>query len=225
MDILFVRQGEYKKGDAAFPLIAKAVSGFFVLSGEKASAEPGGPEEEADAVMISRTSEGRPFCVGQDMPDISVTHSGDIWMCLVSDSRCGVDFQYCREQDTMRIVNRFYTQGEREYIEGGQTGQFTGSFLRTEEGRNDRFFDVWVRREALGKYEGHGFFGNYPDSAPGGILAESIYIIGENTAKSRQVFIHEITPAMLAAEGVHASGDFRAVCVSESDSQLMIKTI
>ena len=120
MDILFVRQGEYKKGDAAFPLIAKAVSGFFVLSGEKTSADPGGPEEEADDVMISRTSEGRPFCVGQDMPDISVTHSGDIWMCLVSDSRCGVDFQYCREQGVPE-GQVIVTTGE-PVEEGEQTG-------------------------------------------------------------------------------------------------------
>lgn len=218
MDVLYVRQGEYKKGDAAFPLIAEAVNDFLVLSGKQGA-------EKITEDVIRRTPEGRPCCCISGAPDISVTHSGDIWMCLVSDGRCGLDFQYCRGHNSVKIVNRYYTEGEREYIEGGQTGQFTGSFLRTEEGRNGRFFDVWVRREALGKYEGHGFFGNYPDSAPGGMMAEHIFIIQENTAESRRVFIHEITAGMLIKAGIHTAGDFRAVCVSGTDGEPVVKAI
>ena len=216
MDVLFVKQGEYEKGDAAFPLIAEVVNAFFALS-EK----PGHITEES----IRRTPEGRPYCSAAGDTDISVTHSGDIWMCLVSDGRCGVDFQYCRGHDSIKIVNRYYTEGEREYIEGGQTGQYTGSFIRTGEGRSGRFFDVWVRREALGKYEGHGFFGNYPDSAPSGVPAESMYFINDNTKDSKRIFVHEITRSMLVKEGVHAAGDFRAVCVSGSSDRPVIRRI
>ena len=212
MNVIFVKQGEYVRGDAAFPVLAELVREYLGMSGRK--------DIDVSSVtqdVIKRSPKGRPYCCVPGAPDLSVTHSGDIWMCLVSDGRCGLDFQYMREQDTLKIVNRFFTEGEREFIEGGGTGQFTGSYLRSEEGRKERFFDVWVRREALGKYEGHGFFGNYPDSAPGGLLADSVYFIRENTEESRRVYLHEITTGMLKEAGAAPSTGFRAVAVTETD--------
>ena len=220
MDVIFVKQGEYVRGDEAFPVLAGLVKEFLELSGRH--------DIDVSAVtqdVIRRTPEGRPCCCISGAPDISVTHSDDLWMCLVSDERCGLDFQYMREQYIPGVVERFYTEGEREYIEGGGTGQFTGSFLRTEEGRVGRFFDVWVRREALGKYDGHGFFGNYPDSAPGGILADSVYFIRENTVESRQVYMHEITPGMLKSAGIKPEAGFRAAAVTRSDELPLIKAL
>ncbi len=234
MDIVFVYQGEYEKGDAAFPRIAEAVKRFLVYSEEHGM--HGFDVSAVTGKSICRNPEGRPMllvksiqsdptCSGLPRLDVSVTHSGDIWMCLVSDGRCGVDFQYMRSQNILNIVGRFYTEGEREYIEGGGTGQFTGSFIRTEEGRDGRFFDIWVRREALGKYEGHGFFGNYPDSAPGGILTESLFFFKRGNEASRQVYIHEITPSMLAAAGISPGADFKATAVTESDTVPLIMQI
>lgn len=228
MNVVFVKKGEYKKGDAAFPVIAEAVREFLIMSGEQSPAV-----SDITADLVGRTQEGRPYLKvpeGLDISvpeglDISVTHSGDIWMCLVSDRRCGVDFQYLKGEHVLKIIERYYTEGEREYIEGGGTGQFTGSFLRTEEGRSGRFFDVWVRREALGKYEGHGLFGNYPDSAPGGMLAHSVYFIGENAAESRQVYIHDIPASMLAAAGLVVNKEFRSAIVSETDDKPVVRVL
>lgn len=228
MNVVFVKKGKYKKGDAAFTQIAEAVRHFLVLSGK--------PDPEASsftADMISRTPEGRPYLkvsegidvLVSDSLDISVTHSGDVWMCLVSDRRCGVDFQYLKGESVIHKIERYYTEGEREYIEGGGTGQFTGSFLKTEEGRYGRFFDVWVRREALGKYEGHGLFGNYPDAAPGGMLAQSVYFVNDKRTEHKQVFIHEISASMLADAGVTVPAEFRAAVVSEIDEMPEVRLL
>lgn len=217
--MLFIRQGEYEKGDAAFPLIAEAVNVFLKQD------EPGHNALTVTSEQLSRTPEARPFLCFPNAPGISISHSGDIWMCLVSDSRCGVDFQYIRHQDMPGIIQRYFTQGEGEYIEGGGTGQFTGSFLRTEEGRSGRFFDVWARREALGKYEGHGLFGNYPDSAPGGMLADSVYFVGKKASVTTRVYIHEITASMLAKTGVRSEAGFRAAAVTESPEPPVITII
>ena len=220
-----MRQGEYNKGNAAFPLIAEAVKEFLLLNGNTEHDAAEGPYAEMTADMIRRTPEKRPYLCISGGPDISVTHSGDIWMCLVSAGRCGVDFQYLKEGNTLKIVNRYFTEGEREYIEGGGTGQFTGSFLRSEEGRAGRFFDIWVRRESLGKYEGHGLFGNYPDSAPGGILADEVYFVADHPGQSKRVFVHEITKSMLASAGIKTDTDYRAAVVTESEDAPVIRVI
>lgn len=235
MDILFVRQGEYRKGDAAFPLIADAVRVFSVLNddntlsgqsdkntaGDKHTLNAEGITEDA----IRRTAEKRPYCSIPGAPDISVTHSGDIWMCLVSAERCGLDFQYLKDRDIIRIVNRYFTEGEREYIDDHGKDKVGRQSSAGRKGRTSRFFDIWVRREALGKYEGHGLFGNYPDSAPGGRLAGEVYFITGNTEESRRLYVHEITASMLASVGIRPEADFRSVAVTGSENAPVIRLI
>lgn len=221
MDMIFVKQGEYEKGDAAFPVIRECVRRYWRAVSDEV-------EDEDSSIEICRTEKGRPYLIFENgsscrpQCDISITHSGDIWMCMVSGSRCGIDFQYMRNANIPSITDRFFNEGEREYIEGGGTGQFTGSFLRTEEGRDGRFFDIWVRRESLGKYQGDGFFGKYPDSAPGGIPAQSLRFSNDD---SGMVFIHEINASMLAKAGVHVIKDFRSACVSGSGDEPKIERI
>lgn len=191
-DNIFVIQGEYEKGDAAFPVIKKAASLYIA---ELNGIECGEPD-------IRRTDEGKPYLAGEDNISVSVTHSEDIWMCMVSQSECGIDFQYVRGIDDSRVSDRFFTDGERKYIGGG-----------------GNFFDIWTRREALGKLVGDGFFGEYPDTCPDGVPARSFCISG------RDVFVHEITGEMLKGAGVSPVSDFRAACVSTSEELPVIKVI
>lgn len=186
MDMIFVRQGAYCKGDDAFPLIREC---FSLYSHEQADKRI--PE-------IKRTDKGRPyFASGQkaeDAFDLSVTHSGDIWMCMISSGRCGIDFQYVRDTKERGIAERFFREGELAYIEG--------------EGD---FFDVWCRKEALGKYAGSGFFDDYPDTCPGGVPA------GDLTIDGKTVFVRTISEEMLGEAGIHIYEPWRAAYVSESD--------
>lgn len=194
MDILFVRQGEYEKGDAAFSLIRKAVRSYLAENGEDVPDDPDLPD-------IRRTDENRPYPEWPDgnTVDISVTHSGDIWMCLVSSDRCGIDFQYLKSRDTSGLSARYYTEGERKYAEESAGG----------------FFEVWVRREALGKYEGHGFFGDYPDSAPGGVPADTV-CFKDAAGGDALLRVHIITEEMLSAAGVYPGKEFRAAAVTKN---------
>ena len=206
MDIIFVRKGEYKKGDEAFPLIKQAARIYLDR------------EQDQDLPEIERTPKGRLYFSGSDL-DLSVTHSGDIWMCLISDGRCGIDFQYMRKAAQPDIAERYYAEGEKEYLENGMAGPYVGRSLGPGE-RPDRFFDIWTRREALGKYEGSGFFGKYPDSAPGGIPAESLVFSG-----GERVYVHEITHEMLSLSGIETESEFRAAAVTGSEIPPEIRKI
>lgn len=199
MDVIFVKQGEYEKGDAAVPVIREAARIY---------AEMNGRDPDPDELIIKRTSGGKPYLDlpreegKRSLPGISITHSGDIWMCLFSDSDCGIDFQYVRSGSKEKIADRFFTEGEKEYIENGGD-----------------FFDVWCRREALGKYTCGGWFGSYPDSCPGGGLKDNVTIDGT------QLHFHVITGETLEAAGITAEADFRCVVLSESEEAPLTEVI
>lgn len=205
MDMIFVRQGGYEKGDAAFPMIRKAVLCF---------AEENGTEPEAfdDLPAVRRTDKGRPYLdwPGHEGVDISVTHSGDIWMCLVSEGRCGIDLQILKDEAPEGAADRFFTEGECKYIEEDKPGTF---------------FDIWVRREALGKYGGRGFFGKYPDSAPDGKLADRVCFTAEENGETETVYIHEITEDMLSEAGIEVKEGFRAAAAVLSEKAPVIRKI
>ena len=115
---------------------------------------------------------------------------------MISQGRCGIDFQYALDLSEQKIAGRFFREGERAYIE--------------EDGD---FFDVWCRKEALGKYVGGGFFDDYPDTCPEGKPAEEMNING------RKVFVRPITQGMIENAGIHIDETWRAAYVSESDKQ------
>lgn len=108
------------------------------------------PELEGTALAVKRTEKGKPFIIfadgGQPVPDVyvSVSHSGGLWACVVSDCVCGLDLQELRPVAAERLAERFFTEAEGRYIkEAGLAG----------------FYELWTRREALAKYTGLGFFG------------------------------------------------------------------
>ena len=187
MDMVFVRQGEYLKGDQSFPLIRKCFSLY--SAGRAFDAEP----------EIKRDDRGRLYFVfdgtEDSTVDLSITHSGDIWMCMISDRRCGIDFQYVRNAEKQGISDRFFGEGEQAYIENG-----------------GNFFDVWCRKEALGKYMGGGFFDN-ADTCPGGTPA------GEMVIEGQTIYIRNITQEMLKKAGIDTASPSQAAYISETGVQ------
>lgn len=202
MDVIYVRQGEYEKGDAAFRLIRKAA---LLYAEMKPGLVPEIPE-------VGRTEKGKPYLIwhAEDHPFIglSVTHSGDIWMCIMSEGNCGIDFQYVRSLDEQKVAERFFTEEEKKYMAGG-----------------GGFYDVWVRREALGKYTGEGFFGKYPDTCRDGAICDRVSFADQcdeetyqaERAQGDMLFFHEITKEMLAKADVSIEKEMRAAVLSETD--------
>ena len=210
MDMVFVRQGEYKKGDKAFPLIKECFSLY--------ARELDLDHDTEMSMEIRRTGKGRPYFFFSDLAvrdmsepagsglfgkleeeaefDLSVTHSGDIWICMISQGRCGIDFQYVRYLKEQKIADRFFQDGERAFI-----------------GSGGDFFDIWCRKEALGKYAGGGFFDDYPDTCQGGVPVEELEMDG------KEVFVRSITAEMLEEAGIQIDEPWRAAYVSESDEK------
>ena len=90
-----------------------------------------------DATVL-RTAAGKPYFA--DLPiHFSLSHSGTVAILAVSDREIGADVEEMREVD-MRLAERFFTAREAAYVAGDR----------------DRFFEVWTKKEAYGKWRGDG---------------------------------------------------------------------
>jgi len=108
------------------------------------------PKLAETTLDIRRTKEGKPYLVsarsGRKVSGIhfSISHSGGLWGCVVSDGPCGLDLQKMRPAAFEALAKRFFFPEESRYVkEAGLQG----------------FYEIWTRREALAKYTGLGFFG------------------------------------------------------------------
>lgn len=73
----------------------------------------------------------------------SVSHTSNIIVIVVSNNEIGVDIEKIRNAD-LRIAKRFFTKYEQEYI------------LENSLVQNNRFYEVWTKKEAYMKYVGKG---------------------------------------------------------------------
>jgi 4'-phosphopantetheinyl transferase len=89
---------------------------------------------------ILRRKRGKPFFETLAL-EFSVSHTKDLWVCAMDLEPMGVDIQEIRTSKQEKIMNRYYTQEEKQYVkEAGQVG----------------FFQIWTRKEAYVKFLGTG---------------------------------------------------------------------
>lgn len=92
----------------------------------------------AEDPKVLRTAAGKPYFA--DLPIFfSLSHSGERAILAVSDREIGADIQEKRAVN-LRLAARFFTARENEYI---------GEDV-------DRFFEIWTKKEAYGKWQGVG---------------------------------------------------------------------
>lgn len=102
-------------------------------------------EQRIDGAGLSgapllKTKDGKPYLEGFPV-HFSISHTGDMWGCLVSGSNVGFDIQKIKPVDFNRLAERFFPTEEIEFVRDvGIEG----------------FFDVWTRKEACIKYFGGG---------------------------------------------------------------------
>lgn len=89
-------------------------------------------------IIIKRTELGKPYTENIDV-QFSVSHSGDMVVCAVSDIEIGIDAEKIRSVN-FRAATRFATEEELDYI-----GENT-----------ERFFEIWTLKEAYFKCIGTG---------------------------------------------------------------------
>lgn len=85
------------------------------------------------------TSEaGKPFIPGGK--HFSISHSEGSWAVLIADEECGLDIQFKREANEIKIAKRWYHPDEFAAVNDDE----------------EEFFRIWTRREALVKAAGTG---------------------------------------------------------------------
>ena len=143
MDIIYTYEGKYGHGAAADPMVRACVLDW----AERNPAALPGAHRDRQRIRnaeIRRTEKGKPFF--PDLPvHFSVTNSGEHWMCMVSDSPCGLDLQQVRPGREQKLARRFFRPEEAAYVASGGP---------------EAFFRLWVCHEAYGKMTGEGLFGS-----------------------------------------------------------------
>ncbi len=88
--------------------------------------------------VIHRPLSGKPMFEESGF-HFSVSHSGNLWACLIGITPVGLDIQKKKTASWQSIACRFFTGDEKEYV---------------EEMGEDGFWNLWVMKEAYVKYLG-----------------------------------------------------------------------
>lgn len=125
-NIILQTKTEHKRNlrIAADALCRKAISDFCGIS----------PAE----IVFKYTQTGKPYIKGLPV-HFSISHSGDMAVCVVSDNEIGIDIEKIRDINP-RICERFATKEETEYIRNFKNG----------------LFEIWTLKEAYFKCIGTG---------------------------------------------------------------------
>lgn len=94
-----------------------------------------------DTPTVLRTPEGKPYF--KDLPlCFSVSHSEKLVVLAVSEREIGADIQFMAPRST-DVAKRYFTKAECDYVDGDLT----------------RFYEIWTKKEAYGKWKGCGLCG------------------------------------------------------------------
>lgn len=100
--------------------------------------EDSGSCADYDTSIICRTKNGKPY-IDNFPVHFSVSHSDNVWICLIGETENGVDIQRTQHNNYNAISRRFYSDEEQRAVEiGGQ----------------EAFTSIWCRKEAFIKYFG-----------------------------------------------------------------------
>lgn len=99
---------------------------------------------------------GKPFLKEYSGLKFSISHSNGIAVVSLSTEETGMDVQYHRPTNFMRIAERFFSSAEIAFLQSVRQ--------RTDEKRcADIFHDLWAAKEAYVKYTGEGLFKPFDD--------------------------------------------------------------
>ncbi|MCL2432624.1 4'-phosphopantetheinyl transferase superfamily protein [Candidatus Bathycorpusculum sp.] len=115
---------------------------------------------------------GKPFLVNNSQVHYNISHAGQYVACVVGDMPVGIDIEVVRSID-VKIAERFFVSEEKAYVLSSQGDR-----------RNERFFEVWTKKESRIKWEGRGLeslscFSVLDSLKPQGVFYHCIYNNGE----------------------------------------------
>lgn len=82
--------------------------------------------------IIIRGKNGKPAI--EEFDEFSVSHSEEVWAVLIGNNICGLDVQYEKCVQYLKLAKRFYNEDEEKSV---------------QEKGIEEFFRIWTRREAL----------------------------------------------------------------------------
>lgn len=85
---------------------------------------------------------GKPYAEGLDI-HFSLSHSGNLAVCAISDKPVGIDVEQNKKAN-FNVARRCFTKAELQYVLSGK------------EKSQQRFFEVWTKKEAYVKLLGTG---------------------------------------------------------------------
>lgn len=94
-------------------------------------------------ITFLRNWYGKPYIKEFPKYHFNISHTSNIIVIVISNNEIGVDIEKIRNAD-LRIAKRFFTKDEQEYI------------LENSLVQNNRFYEVWTKKEAYMKYVGKG---------------------------------------------------------------------
>lgn len=93
-------------------------------------------------IVLERDANGKPY-LKNELVHFNISHSESLVAVAVSDRDVGVDLEKIRDVN-VKLVDRYFTKKEREYISVNLPDWQT------------RFFEVWTKKEAILKMSGVG---------------------------------------------------------------------
>ncbi len=93
-------------------------------------------------VSIRRGKNGKPYAQDLDI-HFSLSHSGNLAVCAISDCPVGIDVERMRKVD-YRVAQKWFTVREQYYI------------FSEKRKQEKRFFEIWTKKEAYVKRIGTG---------------------------------------------------------------------
>lgn len=101
---------------------------------------------------IHRAENGQPYLENSDLC-ISLSHSGDMVACALSDVPVGIDIEKIRPMD-LRLCRRYFTSEEQAFVLGDMV--IPENPVCEDPAVLNRFFEVWTGKEAYFKRLGTG---------------------------------------------------------------------
>ena len=95
-----------------------------------------------DDIKFRTKGKGKPYVENQKI-EFSISHSGTIVVCAISDTPVGIDIERIGDPNA-KVAQKFFTEDERNYV-----------FEKCALSRQ-RFFEIWTRKEAYVKKIGSG---------------------------------------------------------------------
>jgi len=133
--IVYIFRGEHKNKSEA--LLRRAIK---MYAEETRLFQNMNQNINAVHIPLMKTESGKPYLEGTPL-HFSISHTGKLWACLISQSEIGFDIQEKRNVKFHKLADRFFMDEEIAFV---------------RENGIDGFFDIWVRKEACIKYYGTG---------------------------------------------------------------------